>query len=132
MSRVCFSIIVVLAIASPALALPDFKKAFEQKYVKPAGNPAFEAAFKTASCNTCHVKGKKKNVRNAYGKVLADLIPGNAAMRIRAANNKAAEKTKINDKTIEAMKKAEAMEAPGGGTWGEMFKAHKLPPAPKE
>ena len=53
---------------SPASALPPFKKAFEDKYVTNSSSTDFQAAFKTASCNTCHVKGKEKTARNAYGK----------------------------------------------------------------
>ncbi|MCR9119481.1 MAG: hypothetical protein NXI22_21320, partial [bacterium] len=78
--------------------------------------------------NTCHVKGAKKNVRNAYGEELAKLIEGNAAQRIKAPGaNKNAIKAAINKEADKAMKKVETMDAPGGGTYGDLFKAGKLP-----
>lgn len=135
MKRVCLALLVgavTLAFTAPAMALPDFKKAFEAKYVKPSKSEEFAEAFKSASCNTCHVKGEKKDVRNHYGKILAEMIPGDAGKRIKEAADKDAEKAKVNAEAMEAMKKAEEKEAPGGGTYGELFKAHKLPPAPKE
>lgn len=123
---------IILLATTEAMAFPDFKKMFEERYVKPADDDAFTEAFKTASCNTCHVKGKRKGVRNSYGDVLAELIPGNGNARIVAADNRAAEKAKVNAEAMAAIKKAESMKAPDGGTWGEMFKALKLPPAPEE
>lgn len=136
MKRVCLALLigaVSLAFTAPASALPDFKKAFEAKYVKPSGSEEFAAAFKKASCNTCHVKGEKKDVRNAYGEELAKLIEGDAGSRIKeAGDNKDAVKEAVNKEAMEAMMKVESMKAPGGGTYGEMLKAGKIPPPPAE
>jgi len=74
--------------ASPAMALGPFKKLFDAKYVKKSGNETFQAAFKKASCNTCHVKGEDKDVRNAYGNALAKHIEGDADKRLDAAEDK--------------------------------------------
>ena len=57
----------------PAEAFPDFKKAFDAKYVK-GGSDALKAAFKTQSCNTCHIKGKPKKMQNAYGHELHEAL----------------------------------------------------------
>jgi len=58
-----------------AVARPQYKKAFDARYVKKDSQVASEVAFanrvKTAGCAVCHAhdaKGKmEKSVRNAYG-----------------------------------------------------------------
>jgi hypothetical protein len=52
--------------ASPALALPVFKTAFQKKYNMEAKN---------VTCDVCHVPGQdKKQSRSDFGKVLEPLI----------------------------------------------------------
>lgn len=121
------SAVALFASAQPVNALPQFKKEFNDKYVEGAGSAEFEAAVKKASCNLCHVKGKPKDVRNAYGDELAKLIPGDAKDRISEASDKDAEKAKVNKELAEAFKKVEAMKSPAGATYGELLKGHKLP-----
>jgi hypothetical protein len=111
-------------------ALPPFKKAFDQKYVQPANDPAFAKAAEDAGCMICHVKGQKKNVRNAYGEALAKLIDGDAEHRIKDAakvGNKAAETAKILKELDAAFSKVETEKSPAGPTYGELLKQHKLP-----
>ena len=123
-----------LFVATDAQALSPFKKAFDEKYVKPSGNADFQAAFKKAACNTCHVKGQEKEHVNAYGKSLADLIEGDAHDRLETAKKegeeqgKAAE-AKLLEELAAAFTKAEAAKSPAGKTYGEMFKAGELPTA---
>jgi hypothetical protein len=63
--------------ASPAMAVKEFKDAFQSKYIKPDStdpkDKALAAAFEKAGCATCH-DGKTKKVRNDYGKQLNKLI----------------------------------------------------------
>ena len=111
-------------------ALPDFKKAFEEKYVKPANDPQFTKLVKTTNCNVCHVKGEEKTVRNAYGEALEKLVNGNAKQRLDAAKKagaEAAEKAKLMNEFDAALTKTEADKSAGGVTYGELLKQHKLP-----
>ncbi|MDP7019951.1 MAG: hypothetical protein QGG36_29405, partial [Pirellulaceae bacterium] len=105
---------------------------FDEKYVKNSGNDDFKAAYKKASCNVCHVKGKKKDWVNAYGLELAELIPGNAKQRLADAKKKgteerAAENEKLVKELLAAFGKVAEKKSPGGKTYAEMFKSHELP-----
>lgn len=120
----------IVAVASltqeSALALPAFKPAFEERYTKDNNNEEFKESVKKAGCNICHVKGEKsKEVRNAYGELLAKLIEGEAKDRIKT------EKEKVLKELDEAMKKAEEEKGPDGVPYGELFKSGKLPPSEK-
>ncbi len=116
-----------------ALALAPFKKAFQKRYVDPSDSEAFKAAFKKASCNTCHVKGKKKDVRNPYGDELAKLIEGDANARIKAAakeggsEGRKAETEKILKELEAAFAKVETLKSPTGETFGDRLKNGLLP-----
>lgn len=117
---------------APVTAMSPFKKAFDETYVKPSGDKEFQTAFKKLSCNTCHVKGKKKDWLNAYGQELANLIPGSAKERLDQAKEigteeRAAETEKLRKELTSALEKVAAMKAPSGETYDELFKAHKLP-----
>ncbi|MEQ8785799.1 MAG: hypothetical protein RIC55_05850 [Pirellulaceae bacterium] len=129
MVTLCAAAVFCLAVG-PANALPQFKKDFTDKYVEGSGNAAWEETVKTAGCNVCHVKGEGKDVRNAYGEVLAKLIEGDAKDRLakaKEAGSDDAEKEKLTKEMMEAFKKAETMKSPSGATFGELLKAHKLP-----
>ena len=115
-------------------ALSPFKKAFDEKYVKSSENDALKAAFKTASCNTCHVKGKKKDWLNGFGVQLAKHIPGNAKDRLAAAKAISSDAQKSeNEKLLLELKKAfketEAAKSPSGALFGALFADSTLPTA---
>jgi hypothetical protein len=124
---------------STTSAMTKFNKAFEAKYVKESDSDELKAAYKTAKCYTCHVKGAKdKSVRNDYGEALAELIPGDANDRLKAAQAagatkeagkelKSAEEDKILMELEDAFKKAEEIVSPTGDTFGERITAGKLP-----
>ncbi len=118
---------------SPANALPDFKKAFEAKYVTNSSSEAFKDAFKAAGCNVCHVKGNMdKKARNAYGQALAKITGGHAKADLDSAKKTSDEaraaKLKEILKTLDgAFDKVEAQKAPSGQTYGDLLKAGKLP-----
>jgi hypothetical protein len=118
---------------SAAIALPEFKKEFEKKYVAPAKDSQFSQLTKDAARNVCHVKDQKKDVRNAYGEALAKLVQGDAKKRLKKAEQaggsdaKDAEMKKLLDEINDAMIKAEGEKSPSGSTFGELLKTHKLP-----
>ena len=107
--------------ASPALAVKEFKDAFQAKYVKPdstaANDVALTAAFRKASCAVCHAGGEDKKIRNDYGKQLAKLVSKqdkkNTA-KIRAALDAVA---KLKSKPTDS----------GSPTFGEKIASGKLP-----
>src|SRR5690606_38228511 len=75
-----------IALVSPVQALPQFRKAFQDKYVDPSPNAELKAAFRKGGCWVCHIKGEEKTVHNRYGKGLEKLIEGNAQERVKAAS----------------------------------------------
>ena len=119
--------------ASPASALPPFKKAFEEKYVTNSSSEEFKEAFKAASCNVCHVKGKDKKSRNPYGIALSKIIGGHAAADLKQADGqgedaKKAKLAEILKKLDDAFTKCESQKMHSGETYAELIKAGKLPP----
>ncbi len=117
--------------STSANALSSFKRAYDKTYVKESNDADYKKAFKKASCNTCHVKGKKKDWLNPYGLELAKLVGGNAKKRLDA-NKKGSDERKVEEKKIEkellvAFEKAAKLKAPDGTTYAAMFKARKFP-----
>jgi hypothetical protein len=130
MKKVCVTLFCgLLAVATfgslrvnTAHALPEFKKEFDAKYVKPDGTAeqkSLAAAVKAANCNVCHGKDDKgmdsKKVRNAYGEALHKFI--------HKKDKKDVEKIRKALADVEAMKN-------GDGTFGDKLKAGKLPVEP--
>jgi hypothetical protein len=122
-----------------ASALPEFKKAFEAKYVDKEKNKEFAAVVKKAGCNVCHVKGQKdKSPQNAYGKELNKLVPGDAADRKKEAGDDAAKKEAVKAELLqeieEAFKQVESMKLPDTEqTYIERIKEGLLPvPLPEK
>jgi len=140
MSKLSLAAVVTVGLvvlnAASAFALPSFKKAFEARYVKPLNNEEFTKAAKKAGCNVCHVKGEEKETRNAYGDSLAELIEGDAADRVKKAEETNGEsgKDEENAKLLEELEKAfnaaESKASPAGPTFGELLKSGKLPIGP--
>ena len=115
-------------------ALSPFKKAFDEKCIKSSGNDALKAAFKSASCNTCHVKGKKKDWLNGYGVQLAKIISGNAKDRLAMAKAVSSDAQKSeNEKLLQELKKAfktaETAKSPSGPLFGALISDSTLPSA---
>lgn len=126
------SMVTVSVLKGTATALPPFKKAFDQKYVKKSDDDAYKKAFKKAACYTCHVKGKKKDWLNLYGQELAKLVPGNAKQRLDEAKKKASNERKVENEKVRkelevAFEKVGKLKSPSGVLYDELFKAHKLP-----
>jgi len=104
-----------------AVALPPFKKAFDDRYVAPTGDKQYIAALKTASCVVCHVKDQPKTMRNAYGNGLAYLIPGNAKKRMEK------EPSRVMAQLEAAFTEMEDEKSPSGETYGDLFRSKRLP-----
>jgi hypothetical protein len=120
----CSSLALILAVlcligftARPAVALKEFKEAFESKYIKPdstdANDVALAEAFKKVTCGTCHANPKNKKIRNEYGKALNKIIT-------KADKN---DTTKIKD----AMDTVAKLKSSSGPTFGEKISSGKLP-----
>lgn len=113
-----------LSVARPAGAIPPFFKQFEAKYIKPEGNDqekafaALAAAEETGKCLICHVKGKEKTERNAFGTELSKLL------------DKEADKENV-EKIIESLDKVAAMKSDPNDekspSFGELIAQGKLP-----
>ena len=122
----------VALVAPDARAIAPFKKAFQEKYVDKSDNEEFKEKFKKASCNTCHVKGEKKEVRNAYGEELSKLIEGDANARIKEAGKAGDEaRTAETEKALKELQKAfeevAKMESKSKVKYGDLLKQGKLP-----
>jgi hypothetical protein len=106
-------------------AMPQFKKEFQDKYVKKDSSDAAEKsladAFETASCLVCHTKkadGKADNKsHNVYGKSLKKLI----------SKKDAKDKEKIREALDKVAGEKVDPSKPDSPTFGELIKAGKLP-----
>lgn len=97
--------------ARPAFAVKQFYDEFKEVYVN---NGSLDASMVAkAKCNICH-EGKSKKNKNAYGKLLDELLD-----RKKDAKNP--------QKIREALEKVAAAKSPAGPTYGELLKEGKLP-----
>ena len=118
-----------------AQALAPFKKAFQAKYISDSDNDDLKAAFKKASCNTCHIKGKKKTERNAYSMQLEKLIEGNAKERIKEAGEISSDAKKAETATVlaeldKAFDEIAKMDSGDETTYGARIASGELPVDP--
>lgn len=120
-----------------AMALPQFKKPFSEKYAKNHKSKEFQQAVKKASCNACHVKGVDKKIQNEYGKVLNKLIEGNAKKyladeKAKGKEQETASKKKILELLDKAFDKAAETKSNGGKgpKYADLMKEGKLPVDP--
>jgi hypothetical protein len=106
--------LVAAILASPAYAMPAFKKGFEKRYNLEA---------KVVTCDVCHVMGKdKKQFRNEYGQVLAELLDAEQFKGDNKLEGDAADKV-----IVEALDKAGKAKAKDGKAWEEHIKAKTIP-----
>lgn len=77
MQRIVLATLValVVAVGAPsALAIPQFQKAFEQKYIETHENAEFKKfVHDEAKCFVCH-QGKSKKNHNVYGEQVEELL----------------------------------------------------------
>lgn len=107
--------------ASSALAIPNFKKSFEEQY------PALKGVSEEQKCNLCHY-GKSKKNKNDYGKALSEFLKKDNYKDERVK----AEPEKVKAEYDAAYKKVEEMKSKGGETFGARLKAGKAPGTPEE
>lgn len=119
-------------IAGDAWGLPQFKKAFEEKY-EVKQNPEYKALMRKAGCNACHIKGEQdKSMQNDYGKALNELIEGSAKQRLDAAkeisrDEQKAELAKLVDEFKAALDEVDKKTNEAGETYGDRIRAGQLP-----
>ncbi len=134
MKRVCIFLVAAAAVTSiglrSALALPPVNVAWHDKYS--ALKDEVVKTYGTAStdkCNVCHIKGKGKKERNAYGMAVSKYITKDHINKIKEDagddSAKAAEETKKY--ILEGLAKCEAEKAADGKTYGDAIKAGKVP-----
>jgi hypothetical protein len=107
--------------ASSAVAVKEFKDAFQAKYIKSdstePNDVALAQAFDQAGCAVCHAGGNNKRIRNDYGRQLAKLV------RKQDSRNKAKIETALD--TIAKLKSKPS--DPASPTFGERIASGKLP-----
>jgi hypothetical protein len=124
------TLIICLSVTRLASALPPFRRPLDKRYAE--SDQELRRELRRVNCNLCHVKFKEKEFVNAYGKILADLIPGNAEDRLAMAASigktaRDAEYENVMRELSEAVKKADVRRDAGALTYGELFRARKLP-----
>lgn len=126
---VCFSLAMGLGM-SAAQALPPFFKEFQATYLKPDSDDAADKEYaelvaNKVKCNVCHVAGKPKKMRNAYGTQLSELLKKDnfKAPRLKA------EPDKVKAEIVAAFEAVAAKKSAGDDspTFGELIAQHKLP-----
>ena len=126
MKRVCAALmacIVLIAMSAPAMAIPPFKKAFDEYYGK---NADLKKASDEAKCNVCHF-GTSKKMKNDYGKALAELLKKDKFKEDRLK----AEPDAVKKDIEEAFKKVEDAKSKGGEKFSDRLKAGTLPGTPE-
>jgi hypothetical protein len=134
MKRVCLFVVAAIVFVScgvrHAAALPPINVQWHEKYsalkdevVKTHGEES------TAKCNVCHIKGKGKKEKNAYGLSVAKFITKAQITKIKedAGDNLDAAAEATKKYILEGLAKCEAEKAADGKTYGEAIKAGKLP-----
>jgi hypothetical protein len=121
---VCGAVLVASAV-QPAVALPPFKGEFQKKYVDSSESDDFKAAFKSASCYTCHVKGTKdKKKLNDYGHELHEALEESGESPKKLLKSDKAKLLELLAKAFETVSKKKSKEGP---TFGELIEKGKLP-----
>ena len=134
MNRVCALVAATLVVVAlgvrTASALPPINAAWHEKYsalkdavVKTYGEES------TAKCNVCHIAGKGKKERNAYGMAVGKFITKAQITKIKedAGDNADAAAETTKKYILEGLGKVEAEKAADGKTYGDAIKAGKLP-----
>jgi hypothetical protein len=110
--------VLLLMRVQPAVAFPEYFKAWQAEYLDNAGHPAdpkfAELVKKDAKCLVCHQGAKSKENRNTYGAELAKLLT--------KKDKKNTEKIMTAFKTVGDMKPEGSKE-----TFGALIMAGKLP-----
>lgn len=125
--------LVVLAVnVGPAIGIPAFKKQFEEQYIGEEETTPMAVSFGEAKCWVCHVEGEDKEVNNAYGEALAELLDKEDFKRDRLRAEPEAAMAEI----VAALEAVEMLESPTGECYSDRLEAGLLPveyvPAPED
>ena len=107
---------------SSAQAHSDFKKLFEKEY-----------AHLKVTCNACHVKGKKKDVRNEFGMALHKKFEKEEfTKKLKDIKDRDEKKKYMEEKVLPVVKKAmketiEKEKNKAGDDWADLVKNGTLP-----
>ena len=127
---VALVIAMAIAAANSASALPPINVQWHEKYsnlkdvvVKTYGEES------TAKCNVCHIPGKGKKERNAYGMAVSKYITKGQITKIKedAGDDADAAAEATKKYILEGLSKAEAEKGADGKTYGEAIKSGRLP-----
>ena len=134
MTRACAFVVATLIAwslgATSVLALPPINVQWQEKYstlkdavVKTYGEES------TAKCNVCHIQGKGKKEKNAYGMAVGKFVTKAEITKIKedAGDNADAAAEATKKYILEGLAKVEAEKAADGKTYGDAIKAGKLP-----
>ena len=109
-------------------AIPPILEQFQAKYVSEDQNPALAELVKSAKCNICHVQGKAKSMRNAYGMELAKLLKKDQLKSLLES-----EPDKAKQQIAQALDKVAELAAAHLGddapTYGQIIQVGRLPGA---
>jgi hypothetical protein len=129
LTAVCVSLAIGWSAAS-AWAMPPFFAEFQAKYLKPDAGDEKDKEFallvtQKVKCDVCHVRGKPKTMRNAYGTKLSELLDKENFKPDRLK----AEPDKVKAEIAEALDKVAAMKSGDekSATFGELIAQRKLP-----
>lgn len=119
------SVLIALALASPAAAKPLYKRVWDQRYGVAKPQTVEERALgdrvAVAKCNVCH-DGNDKKRRNEYGVALSrEIRKPITAKRIEA------EPETVQRELLEAFMRAESARGTHGYTYGDVIRAGYLP-----
>ena len=83
----------------------------------------------TAKCNVCHIAGKGKKEKNAYGLAVGKFVTKAQITKIKedAGDNADAAAEATKKYILEGLAKVEGEKAADGKTYGDAIKAGKLP-----
>jgi hypothetical protein len=124
------AVMMVVSGVHSATALPPINIQWHEKYsgLKAEVEKTY-GAESTAKCNVCHIPGKGKKEKNAYGMAVGKYVTKGHITKIKEDAgddlDKAAEETKKY--ILEGLGKVEADKAADGKTYGDAIKAGKLP-----
>ena len=134
MIRACTLLVVTLIACglstTRAYALPPINVQWHEKYsslkdavVKTYGEES------TSKCNVCHIAGKGKKEKNAYGMAVGKFVTKAEITKIKedAGDNADAAAEATKKYILEGLAKVEAEKAADGKTYGDAIKAGKLP-----
>ncbi len=121
-------------VADQAKADAEWQK---KHFSSPAAQKEFVAAVKKARCNTCHIKGEKKPIRNPFGATLSQALQAQLQMNgkaITAALKNSAPsdvKQKVQEAFYSCLDKALSSpsdpESKASATFGDRLQEGKLP-----